>query len=58
MSIQVELPDGSKLEVDDNATLEDVAYEIGTGLGDDTQLLERSTANWLQKKNKSLMVMK
>ena len=36
MSIQVELPDGSKLEVDDNATLEDVAYEIGTGLGDDT----------------------
>lgn len=36
MSIQVELPDGSKLEVDDNATLENVAYEIGTGLGDDT----------------------
>lgn len=36
MSIQVELPDGSKLEVDDNATVEDVAYEIGTGLGDDT----------------------
>jgi len=36
MSIQVELPDGSELEVDDNATLEDVAYEIGTGLGDDT----------------------
>jgi len=36
MSIEVELPDGSKLEVDDNATIEDVAYEIGTGLGDDT----------------------
>jgi threonyl-tRNA synthetase len=36
MSVQVELPDGSKLEVDDNATVEDVAYEIGTGLGDDT----------------------
>lgn len=36
MSIEVELPDGSKLEVDENATLEDVAYEIGKGLGDDT----------------------
>lgn len=36
MSIQVELPDGSKLEVEDDATVEDVAYEIGTGLGDDT----------------------
>ncbi|MFB6204026.1 MAG: threonine--tRNA ligase [Candidatus Nanohaloarchaea archaeon] len=36
MSIQVELPDGSKLEVDENSTVEDVAYEIGTGLGDDT----------------------
>ena len=36
MSIQVQLPDGSKLEVDDNSTVEDVAYEIGTGLGEDT----------------------
>ncbi|MFB6145328.1 MAG: threonine--tRNA ligase [Candidatus Nanohaloarchaea archaeon] len=36
MSIEVELPDGSKLEVKDDATVEDVAYEIGTGLGDDT----------------------
>ncbi len=36
MSIEVELPDGSKLEVEEDATVEDVAYEIGTGLGDDT----------------------
>ncbi|MBC5792620.1 MAG: threonine--tRNA ligase [Nanohaloarchaea archaeon] len=36
MSIQVELPDGSELEVEEHATIEDVAYEIGTGLGDDT----------------------
>ncbi len=36
MSIEVELPDGSKLEVAEDATVEDVAYEIGTGLGDDT----------------------
>ncbi len=36
MSIEVELPDGSKLEVEENATVEDVAYSIGTGLGDDT----------------------
>lgn len=36
MSIEVELPDGSKLEVDENATVEDVAYEIGEGLGNDT----------------------
>ncbi|PSG99545.1 MAG: threonine--tRNA ligase [Nanohaloarchaea archaeon SW_4_43_9] len=36
MGIEVELPDGSKLEVDENATVEDVAYEIGTGLGDAT----------------------
>ena len=36
MSIQVQLPDGSELEVDENASVEDVAYEIGTGLGDDT----------------------
>jgi threonyl-tRNA synthetase len=36
MSIAVELPDGSELEVDENSTVEDVAYEIGPGLGDDT----------------------
>ena len=36
MSIEVELPDGSILEVDENSTVQDVAYEIGTGLGDDT----------------------
>ncbi|AOV94687.1 threonine--tRNA ligase [Nanohaloarchaea archaeon SG9] len=36
MSIEVELPDGSILEVDENSTVEDVAYEIGKGLGDDT----------------------
>ncbi|MFB6208419.1 MAG: threonine--tRNA ligase, partial [Candidatus Nanohaloarchaea archaeon] len=36
MSIQVELPDGSKLEVEENSTVEDVAYEIGEGLGNDT----------------------
>ncbi len=36
MSIQVELPDGSKLEVGENATVEDAAYEIGEGLGNDT----------------------
>ncbi|MFB6241442.1 MAG: threonine--tRNA ligase [Candidatus Nanosalina sp.] len=34
--IEVELPDGSTLEVEENATVEDVAYEIGPGLGDDT----------------------
>ena len=34
--IEVKLPDGSSLEVEENSTLEDVAYEIGTGLGDDT----------------------
>ena len=34
--IEVELPDGSQLEVKENSTVEDVAYEIGTGLGDDT----------------------
>ena len=33
--MDVELPDGSVLEVPENSTLEDVAYEIGTGLGDD-----------------------
>ena len=36
MSIEVQLPDGSALEVEENSTVEDVAYEIGTGLGDDT----------------------
>jgi len=36
MSIKVELPDGSELEVDENSTVEDVAYEIGTGLGNAT----------------------
>jgi len=34
--IEVKLPDGSTLEIEENSTLEDVAYEIGTGLGDDT----------------------
>jgi len=34
--IEVELPDGSKLEIEENSTIKDVAYEIGTGLGDDT----------------------
>ncbi len=36
MSIEVELPDGSKLEIEEDATVEDVAYEIGEGLGNDT----------------------
>ena len=36
MSIEVELPDGSILEIEENSKVEDVAYEIGTGLGDDT----------------------
>lgn len=36
MSIEVRLPDGSSLEVEENSTIQDVAYEIGTGLGDDT----------------------
>src|SRR6056297_2858286 len=30
------LPDGSELEVEHRATVEDVAYEIGPGLGSDT----------------------
>jgi len=34
--IEVTLPDGSILEVEENSTIEDVAYEIGTGLGDAT----------------------
>ena len=35
--IEVKLPDGSSLEVENGATAEDVAYKIGTGLGDDTK---------------------
>ncbi len=34
--IAVVLPDGSELEVDAGATVEDCAYEIGPGLGSDT----------------------
>ena len=34
--IVVTLPDGSELEVESGSTVEDVAYEIGPGLGDDT----------------------
>jgi threonyl-tRNA synthetase len=34
--IVVTLPDGSELSVEEGATVEDVAYEIGPGLGDDT----------------------
>ncbi len=34
--IEVTLPDGSSLELDENSTVEDVAYEIGEGLGDAT----------------------
>ena len=34
--IAVVLPDGSELEVDADATVEDCAYEIGPGLGSDT----------------------
>ena len=34
--IVVSLPDGSELAVDEGATVEDVAYEIGPGLGRDT----------------------
>lgn len=36
MSIEVELPDGSSLQLEENATVENAAYEIGEGLGDDT----------------------
>ncbi|MFB6143896.1 MAG: threonine--tRNA ligase [Candidatus Nanohaloarchaea archaeon] len=36
MSITVELPDGSELDVPEGSTVEDVAYEIGEGLGNDT----------------------
>ncbi|WP_414836994.1 threonine--tRNA ligase [Candidatus Nanohalococcus occultus] len=35
--IEVELPDGSKLEMEENSTVEDVAYKIGEGLGNDTK---------------------
>ncbi len=35
-AITVTLPDGSELTVDRDATVEDVAYEIGPGLGRDT----------------------
>jgi len=35
-TVTVELPDGSTLDVPSGATVEDVAYEIGPGLGDDT----------------------
>ena len=34
--IEVKLPDGSRLEVEEKSTVKDVAYEIGTGLGEDT----------------------
>ena len=34
--IVVTLPDGSELSVEEGATVEDVAYEIGPGLGSDT----------------------
>ncbi|AGB37652.1 threonine--tRNA ligase [Natronococcus occultus] len=34
--IAVVLPDGSELEVESDATVEDCAYEIGPGLGSDT----------------------
>ncbi|WP_226010648.1 threonine--tRNA ligase [Halomicrobium salinisoli] len=35
-TVTVTLPDGSTLEVEEGATVEDVAYEIGPGLGSDT----------------------
>ncbi|WP_336325789.1 threonine--tRNA ligase [Halovenus sp. HT40] len=35
--ITVVLPDGSELEMEHSATVEDVAYEIGPGLGEDTR---------------------
>ena len=35
-TVTVTLPDGSTLELEDGATVEDVAYEIGPGLGQDT----------------------
>ncbi|WP_122088258.1 threonine--tRNA ligase [Halalkalicoccus subterraneus] len=36
MSVTVTLPDGSELSVEAGSTVEDVAYEIGPGLGRDT----------------------
>ncbi|ADJ15572.1 threonine--tRNA ligase [Halalkalicoccus jeotgali] len=36
MSVTVTLPDGSELAVEAGSTVEDVAYEIGPGLGRDT----------------------
>ena len=48
--IVVTLPDGSELSVSEGSTVEDVAYEIGPGLGDDTvagvvegELVEKAT---------------
>ena len=35
-TVTVTLPDGSELEIESGATVEDVAYEIGPGLGSDT----------------------
>jgi len=35
-TVTVTLPDGSTLDVEGGATVEDVAYEIGAGLGQDT----------------------
>ena len=35
-TVTVTLPDGSTLSVDEGSTVEDVAYEIGPGLGSDT----------------------
>jgi len=35
-TVTVTLPDGSPLELDEGATVEDAAYEIGPGLGSDT----------------------
>ncbi len=51
-SIAVVLPDGSELEVPEDATVEDCAYEIGPGLGRDT-VAGNSTANWSPKRNPS-----
>jgi threonyl-tRNA synthetase len=49
--ITVVLPDGSELEMEHSATVEDVAYEIGPGLGRDTragvvdgELVDKATA--------------
>ncbi len=49
--IVVTLPDGSELEVEEGSTVQDVAYEIGPGLGDDTvagvvdgDLVDRATS--------------